>query len=91
MTRATTAVLYSGIRPAFGQTEADIIRRAHALGYELVSFAGWDDADLGASGNHGPRWREAQENGARLREIQDICVVHTPEGDDWPHIIQTRP
>lgn len=85
-----TTVFYTAIRPAIGQREDEVIRRAHVLGYELVPFAGWDDADLGYAGNRGPRWAEAQINGARLREIQDLCVVHSEEGDDWPHILQVR-
>ena len=85
-----TTVFYSHIRPAHGQTETHVIRQAHLLGYELMPFNGWDDADLGASGNHGPRWAEACENGKKLRAIQDACVVHTSDGDDWPHITQTK-
>ena len=81
---------YTNIRPASGQSEADVIRKAHVLGYELVNFDGWDDEDLGASGNHGPRWAEAKENGKILREIQDACEVSTPEGYDFPHITQTK-
>lgn len=82
--------LYSNIRPAFGQTKVDVIRRAHALGYELLKFVGFDDADLGYAGNRGPLWMTAKANGAILREIQDACVVNTANGKDWPHIIQIR-
>lgn len=82
-------VLYTRIRPAHGQTEAQVISRAHVLGYELMPFNGWDDADLGYAGNRGPRWAEAKLNGEKLRAIQDACVVHAAGGDDWPHIVQT--
>lgn len=81
-------VLYCTIRPAIGQTAAEVIRRAHALGYEMVPFNGWDNADLGFAGNRGPRWTEAKLNGEKLRCIQDACMVHSPDGDDWPHITQ---
>lgn len=80
---------YSNMRPAVGQTEAQIIKRARILGYTLVAFNGWDDADLGYPGNRGPRWAEARANAEKLRIIQDACVVHSAEGDDWPHIVQT--
>lgn len=81
-------VLYANIRAAHGQTEAQIIRWAHVLGYELVPFNGWDETDIGYAGHRGPRWEEAKTNGKKLRLIQDACVVHSPEGDDWPHIVQ---
>jgi hypothetical protein len=80
---------FTKIRPAEGQNIVDIIKRAHALGYELTPFEGFTAADLGASGNHGPRWDSAQTNGRILREIQDACVVHLSDGDDWPHIMQS--
>lgn len=89
MSRTLTAALYSGIRLAHDQTFATIARKAHALGYELVEFAGWSDSDLGTAGNRGPRWTEAKANGKALSEIQDACEVSTPEGADWPHIIDT--
>jgi len=84
------AALYSAIRPAIGQTEADVIKKAYILGYELVRFNGWDNDDLGSSGNHGSRWQEAKINGEILREIQSACEITYADGSyDQPHIIQT--
>ena len=85
------AVFYSHIRPAYGQTEIDVIRRAHALGYELMPFNGWTDSDLGFAGNRGPRLALCRANGTRIAEIQDACEVQTPEGADWPHITTSDP
>jgi hypothetical protein len=81
-----TPVFYSHIRPAYGQTLVEIIRRAHALGYELMPFNGWDDADIGYPGNRGPHYVASRENLKCCIEIQDASMVHTPEGADWPHI-----
>lgn len=61
---------------ADGVTEADVIRRAHALGYELIKFNGWTDADLGPSGMPGPRRAEATEN---RRKLKLICDSFPPE------------
>ena len=84
-------VLYSKIRPAIGQNEADIVKKAHALGHELVKYNGWYNDGLGASGNHGPRWEEARANGKILREIQDACEIAYADGSyDQPHIMQTK-
>lgn len=84
-------VLYSKIRPAIGQNEADVVKKAHALGYELVKFNGWDNDDLGSSGNHGPRWGDVRVNGIALREIQDACEIAYADGSyDQPHIMQTK-
>ena len=88
-TAGTVVVFYSHIRPAHGQTVADVIRRAHVLGYELMPFSGWDNADIGYAGNRGPHFVAARANGQRCGEIQDACIVETPEGPDWPHILYT--
>jgi hypothetical protein len=77
-------VFYTHIRPAIGQTVVDVIRRAHTLGYEMMTFAGWTDADLGPSGMPGPRRAEAKANGELIRAIQDACELD----GDWPHIEQ---
>lgn len=77
-----------------GLTEADVIKRAHVLGYELMKFAGYSDADLGMPGNHGPRWADAQRNKTALKTISgslvktypdntyDAIVFHCGPGDD---------
>jgi len=54
-----------------------IFRVAHALGYELIQFPGWTDADLGPSGQPGPRRTEANENGRRIAEIVDALGDYT--------------
>lgn len=82
-------VFYSFIRPAHGQSIADVIRKAQNMGYSMMPFNGWDNDDLGYSGAPGPRRAEAAANGKILREIQDACVVYHPDGYDFPHIIQT--
>lgn len=89
MTTHLIPVFYTSIRPAHGQTEVEIIRRAHALGYELVSFAGWTDADIGYAGNRGPSYTASRNNLLHANKIRDACVVETPDGPDWPHIIQS--
>jgi hypothetical protein len=78
-------VLYTHIRPAIGQPVLDVIRRAHSLGYELILFAGWTDADLGPSGMPGPRRDDAKANGDSIRAIQDACEID----GDWPCIEQS--
>ena len=88
MSNNMTPVFYTRIRPAHGQTTVEVIRRAHALGYELVPFNGWTNAEIGASGNHGSAWTASRENLKRCGEIQDACIVRTDSGADWPHIIQ---
>ena len=81
---------YTTIRPAIGQTEAYVIKKAHALGYELVKFNGWDNDDLCSSGSHGPRWDEARANNRILNEIQDACMITYADGTyDYPHIKST--
>lgn len=82
-------VLYSNIRCAEGQVVTDIFRRAHALGYELVQFNGWDNDDLGASGMPGPRRADADRNMEMIQEIQDACEVVIDGSADWPHITHT--
>jgi hypothetical protein len=78
---------YSKIRCAVGQTEAQVIQKAKTLGYTLTKFNGWDDDDLGFAGNRGPRWIEARENMAILKEIMDACVVKIDARTfDYPHI-----
>ena len=83
-------VLYYKIRPAIGQTVPEIIRKASAMGYTLVPFNGWDDADLGRRfGSHkGPRRDEADANQKILVEIQDACEVVVGGSSDFPHITQ---
>ncbi|HBG07681.1 MAG: hypothetical protein A2075_09155 [Geobacteraceae bacterium GWC2_58_44] len=83
-------VFYTQIRPAIGQTEGEVIRAAHALGYDLVAFEGYSDTDLGMPGNRGAKWAESQKNLCAANEIQNACVVHSEDGDDWPHIIATK-
>jgi len=83
-------VFYSKIIPAETQTLADIIRKAHVLGYELVQFNGYDNDDLGSSGNHGPRWNESREQKKMAMEITDACEVIIDGACDFPHIIQTK-
>jgi hypothetical protein len=80
------AILYTTIRPAEGQAETDIHRKAQAMGYTLIPFEGFSDADLGAPGNRGPRWKMASENRIRINDLTDACHH---EGD-WPEIRQTR-
>lgn len=84
-------VFYSAIRPAIGQTVADVIRQANRMGFSMVIFNGWTDADLGRrfGDGKGPRRDEADANQVLLMEIQDACAVHTDDGDDFPHIVQT--
>ena len=82
-------VFYRTIRPAEGQTIGAVVRRASLLGYQLVAFEGYDDSDLGVPGNRGPYWEDSRRNFARILEIQDACVVHWPDGDDWPQIDHT--
>ncbi|MHB2010052.1 MAG: hypothetical protein ACYCOX_18700 [Acidobacteriaceae bacterium] len=77
-------IFYTNIRPAHGQTESAVIKKAHVLGFELVRFNGYSDADIGYAGNRGPKYDESRENLAALREIQDACMV----SGDWPHITQ---
>lgn len=84
-----TTILYSAIRPATGQTVADVIRRARDMGYTLTIFNGWTDDDIGPSGMPGPRRAEVNSNGSILREIQDACEVVIDGASDFPHIIQT--
>ena len=84
-------VLYSAIRLTEGQSLTDIIRTAHALGYELVRFNGWTNEDLGHRyGEYkGARRDEADANAKMIREIQDACEVTYEDGSyGFPHIIQ---
>ena len=81
--------LYTKIRPAEGQSEVEIIRKAHVLGYELVPFEGYTDSDIGYAGNKGPKYDESKKNLAALKEIQDACVVRIDGLEDWPHIVQS--
>ena len=75
-------VYYTQINPDT-TTETEIFRKAHALGYELVKFAGWTDADLGPSGNPGPRRAEANKNARRIAEIVDAV-------GDYSEIVQVN-
>lgn len=80
-------VLYTAIIPAEGQSEIDVIRKAHVLGYELVKFAGWDDQDLS-----GLRKAEAKANQKKIIEIQNACeVVFEDATYSFPHILQVVP
>ena len=83
-------VLYYKIRPAIGQTVSEIIRKASDMGYIMVPFNGWDDADLGRRfGSHkGPRRDEADANLKSLMAIQDACEVVVDGSSDFPHITQ---
>lgn len=85
-----TTALYSAIRPAIGQTVADVIRRARDMGYTLTIFNGWTNDDIGPSGARGPRYAEVKSNGSILRDIQDACEVVIDGASDFPHIIQTN-
>ncbi len=82
-------VFYTKIRPAEGQREDEVIKIAHNLGYELMPFNGYTDADIGYAGNRGPKYAESRENLTRCIEIQNAAVKHFENGDDWPHIIHT--
>lgn len=84
-------VIYSAIRPAIGQTPADVIRQASRMGYTMMRFNGWSDADLGMRHGEkkGPRRDEADANFKILREIQDACEIKIDGSSDFPHIIQT--
>jgi len=69
-------VYYTKIDLYDGITELDVMRRAHALGFEMIPFNGWDDNDLGTSGNHGPCWHAARLNHERRMEIIDSLIRH---------------
>lgn len=88
MSRHLTPVLYTLIDPRADQSQADVIRGAHALGYELVPFNGWSNADLGPSGQPGPRRAEANLNARRIAEIVDALT----QDDDCPviHAVDMR-
>ena len=62
-------VYYTTIEFDHGATLADLCRTAHVLGYELISFNGYDAADLGYPGNRGPKWAESRLNMAAINEI----------------------
>lgn len=84
-------VFYSAIRPAEGQTVADVIRKAQMMGYTMTIFNGWTDVDLGMrfGETKGPRRDEASANAKILMEIQDACEVSIDGQCDFPHILQT--
>ena len=84
-----TPVFYTTIRPAIDQPVTVVHARAHALGYELMPFAGFSDSDIGFAGNRGPRFEQSRENLRRVIEIQDACRVVIDGESDWPHIHQT--
>ena len=84
-----TPVFYTSIRPAHQQSITDITRRARAMGYELMRFNGYSNSDIGYAGNRGPHFEFSRLNLARCIEIQEACVAHTPDGNDWPHIDHT--
>ena len=71
-----TPVFYTKINPD-AVTVTEVFHVAHTLGYELVKFDGWTDADLGPSGQPGPRRTEANENGRRIAEIVDALGDYT--------------
>lgn len=79
-------VFYVNIRPAVGQRIDQVITKASRMGYTLMRFEGYSDADIGPSGEHGPKWAESRANMRAIQAIQDACVVRSPEGEDWPHI-----
>lgn len=80
---------YTKIRTATGQPETDIIRTAHTLGYELMQFAGWTNADLGTASKRGPHYEQAKRNHKILMEITDACTITFTDGTyDAPHILQ---
>ena len=91
MTRELSPVLYTCLRLADGQSMPQLLRVIHTLGYELVRFCGWTDADLGMPGNRGPRWVEAQTNYGRIVAIQRAAAIVDEHGQDWPHILQVAP
>ena len=82
-------VLYSAIRPAVGQTPQGIIAQAQRLGYQMVIFNGWTDADLGMKygDQKGPRRDEATTNANLISELHDMLAVETDAGTDYPHIV----
>ena len=82
-------VFYTKIRAAYGQTEIDVIRRAHVLGYELIPFSGYTNSDIGYAGNPGPLHAQSRENLRRAIAIQDACRVVIDGQCDWPHIQQS--
>lgn len=59
-------------------TEAQVIRRAHTLGYELMRFPGWTDAEL-ASPRFSPQSRltEVRANQAKIHEITNAFPDYT--------------
>ena len=80
-----TPVFYTTIRPAIDQPVTVVHARAHALGYELMPFAGFSDSDIGYPGNPGPLFAVARANLVRCIEIQNACQ----HAGDWPHIQQS--
>ncbi|NTW07696.1 MAG: hypothetical protein HGA29_07620 [Syntrophaceae bacterium] len=83
-------VFYTTIRPAEGQRIDDVIKIAHDLGYKLVPFEGYTESDIGYACHPGIKYHESNENMKRCIEIQDAAVVHLPNGDDWPYIMQFK-
>lgn len=78
----TTTVFYTDIDTSDGgPNEIEVIRHAQRLGYELVRFAGWSDADLGPSGTPGPRREMAEINRQRIREI--VRTLTTIDADGY--------
>ena len=69
-------VFYNNIRSANGQPVHHIIKKAQVLGYELMPFEGWTNAD------HRTRKAEIRDNRKKILEIQSACEFN----GDWPHI-----
>ncbi len=72
-------VFYTRIELYPGLTEVQVIKRAHVLGYELIPFEGWTDAELGMPGNHGPRWAEARANRKAITQIANSLIKNYPD------------
>lgn len=77
-----TVVFYKKIQLYDGITMLDVLRRSHALGFELVPFNGYSDDDLGVPGNRGPRWNDARRNMDAIKEIVACLVKNYSDGYD---------
>lgn len=83
-------VFYTEIKPAKGQSVDDVIKIARDLGYKMAVFEGYTEDDVGYSCHPGIKYYESNENMKRCAEIQDAAIVHLPDGDDWPNIMQYK-
>lgn len=83
-------IFYRTIRPAQSQTEAQVIQIAQRLGFQMVQFNGWDNADIGYPGNPGPHYETSRKNLVNAKIVQDAAMVRFDDGtQDWPHVIHT--